>query len=211
MYCTVQNRDRQPGVMLFAKSISILFNPLVLVLPLFYVLALESPDTTKKLAIAILFFSLVPLLVLVLFKALRRIETLEIRNQHNRHLPFLFGITSFMAGYLVLIYLYGAIGIVQAAGFALAGSSAIAALINVRWKISIHCTAVAMTSVFLLHVGGASISGPLFITSVALAILICAGMMWSRVIQGAHSLPQTIAGILFGLLYGLTILSIYPI
>jgi len=210
MYSTFQNRSRH-SVILVATGISTLFNPLFIIIPLFYVLTSANPDSTRQFAIAIVFFSLIPLLILILLKGIQKIETLEVRKQHNRHLPFILGLCPLVAGYLVLVFLYGGTGIVQAAGFAIAGSSGIAALINLKWKISIHCMAVAIASVFLLYVLWASISPQLFIAILTLSILLKAGMMWSRVALGAHSLPQTFSGILFGLFFGLSILLTYSI
>ncbi|MCH8558342.1 MAG: phosphatase PAP2 family protein [Balneolia bacterium] len=195
----------------WAAAVSNFLNPLVLVVPLFLVLSAGNPDHFTVMVIATLFFGLLPLTVLLIFKARQKIETLEIRKRHNRHLPFIFGITCYALGYIMFLIMFGFNGVIQAAGFALVLSSVITALITLKWKISIHCTAISLCSVFMLFALWPFESAGGFITSLLVAILVCAGMMWSRVTLGAHSPAQTIAGILFGLFLGLVILSTYPI
>ena len=195
----------------WATAVSNLLNPLVVVIPLFIVLSAGSPNRLMVLGIAAIFFSLLPLSVLLVFKRVGKIKTLEIRKRQNRHYPFIFGILCYVFGYFMLVVQFGTNGLLQAAGFTLAVSSVITALITLWWKISIHSTAISISSVFLLFALSPFESAGGFITSLLVAILVCAAIIWSRVTLRAHSPAQTIAGILFGLFLGIVILSIYPI
>jgi membrane-associated phospholipid phosphatase len=202
-----------------AEQISFWLNPLFLVIPLFYAMfrlqevwvAGQDLSLLRVMSAALFFFTLVPLAVLLIFRILGRIGSLEIRKRRNRHLPFLFGIISYAGGYGALTAIAGHTGPVAAAAFTLTAASIAAALITLKWKISIHCSAVAVSAVFFSMAAWFHPSGPLFISTVCFGILATVSMYWSRTKLGAHTPLQAVSGIGFGLLSAMLILLLYPI
>ncbi len=200
----------------FAALISFVFNPLFLPPPLFAMLMPADQVFPAHFSVqivwgwALLFYTIIPLFILLTFKGLNRIESLEIPVRTRRTWPYIFGILSYIFGYITAVNYFGFSGLIPAAGFTLILSSMMAALINLKWKISVHNAAVAISAVFIawhLH----QIQQPtLFIASCLFGILVMALMCWSRITLKAHTPAQAFSGILFGLLTGLTVLFLYP-
>jgi len=204
------------GSIFFASAISNLLNPLIVGFFLFYTLVSLQPEVwggegSRAILLAMVFYCLIPFLVLLTFRLLNRIETLEVRNRHNRHVPFLFGILSYSGGYLWLVWQFGVAGLVQAAAFSLLLSAVVAALITLKWKISVHTTAITMAGVLVMYAVFGNMPLGWFISGTTLFILASAAVMWSRIVLKAHTTRQAAAGILFGLFFGLTILVTYPL
>ncbi len=195
----------------FAVFISFILNPLILA-PLMFqlIISAENPVEGSGLMLwIVVFYALVPFIILASFRLMHKIETLEVRNQHKRHLPFALGILSYICGFAVILSVNGTHGLLPAAAFTLLISSLAAALINIRWKISIHCAAVAIAAVFLCGVFYDFRPG-LFIAGCMIGILAIALMGWSRISLQAHTPGQVAGGILLGLFSGLMVLRFYP-
>jgi hypothetical protein len=75
-------------------------------------------------------------------------------------------------------------------------------LINLRWKISLHTTFITVLAVvlFILY-------GPVSLISVLLIPLVA----WARVEQKHHSLLQTLAGALMGILILVGVFSLFDL
>lgn len=186
----------------------------MLVLPLFWLLghAGHPPETALKLVvISVIFFALLPFLVLLVFLKSNRIESLEIRIRSRRHIPFLIGISLNAVGFGFLLWVDGAFGLIQNAAFALLWSSVVASLITLWWKISIHCTAVAMASWYAVWAGSQLLSTLAAWLLLIPALLLSLAVAWSRITLQAHTPAQTVAGLLFGLSVAALSLAFYPL
>ncbi|WP_124245510.1 phosphatase PAP2 family protein [Cyclonatronum proteinivorum] len=197
-----------------AQWISTVFNPLMLVLPLFWLLgrAGHDPGTAQKLlVIAVVFFALLPFGVLLIFLKSKRIESLEIRNRSRRHIPFLVGIVLNIAGFALLMWADGPFGLIQNAAFALLWSSIVASFITLWWKISIHCTAIAIASGYAVWAGVQLFDPAVSVLIGILCLLISGSVVWARITLKAHTPAQTAAGLLFGILVAAISLAFYPV
>lgn len=186
----------------------------MLIFPLFWLLgwAGHEPETAQKLlVVSVLFFALLPFSVLLIFLKSKRIESLEIRNRSRRHIPFLVGIVLNIAGFALLVWVDGPFGFIQNAALALLWSSIVASFITLWWKISIHCTAIAMASGYAVWVGMKLFEPGTAILIAMLCLLMNAAVVWSRITLKAHTPSQTAAGILFGLSVAALTLALYPI
>ncbi|MCH8486744.1 MAG: hypothetical protein LAT75_07750 [Candidatus Cyclonatronum sp.] len=208
--CPVLDDARQP----LARLISVALNPLMLVAPLFWLLgaAGHEPGPARELLfISVLFFAVLPFGLLLLFLKAKRIESLEIRNRSRRPLPFLLGIALYGAGFALLISVEGPFGLIQNAAFALLWSSVLASVITLWWKISIHCTAIAMAAYYAGFTGAALLSPAGSLLLAAAGLLLSAAVAWSRITLNAHTPAQSIAGLAFGFAAAALTLQFYPV
>ena len=192
-----------------AGIISYVVNPLVLP-PGLFALALVHvraswTDVLQGTGVGVLFFTLLPLAYVLVLRMRGTIHSLEVRTRARRFGPLAVGLT---AGLLAL----GTVAATQGAGRALVMAlmlchvvnTALIAVITLRWKISIHCIALAGVASSLLfvraHVDGGLLAGPgtgraLVIGALALVPVLA----WARVRSRAHTVPQVTGGSLFGL------------
>jgi len=192
-----------------ATATGYVINPLVLP-PVVYGLALAhlgvpTLDVVAGVGIAAVFLGVVPLAHVVWLRQRGRVASLEIRQRRERTEPFLVGLVSTCAAFLVVVS-------TDLAGRRLVaillGCHAVNTLllfvITLRWKISVHGSAMAgavSTLVYVvLHVPGGFFGRPLVDGGVLgtgglLAIL----LLWARVQSRAHTLSQAVAGTALGL------------
>jgi len=187
-----------------AKSISFGLNPLILgpvmlgILFNYEASAIVNP--TLFWINVLLFFSIIPLLLLLTFKHFNKIETIDVRNRSNRHFPFLFGIASYLTGSLIILHWFDGKGFMSAAIFALLTASILCALITLKWKISIHNAAASISVSFLFMIAYQNFE-PIFLFFISLfGFAVIVSMIWSRVFLGAHTLAESVAGALCGIL-----------
>lgn len=185
-----------------SEGISFLFNPLLLAPMMFGYLWLFQTEQLVSFSyfagVVGVFFSLLPLLILIVFKKMKRIQSIEVRNRANRPLPFLFGIFSYTFGVILIGNALLWQGLAVAGVLSMLVGSLITGLITLKWKVSIHCTGATIAAVFI-------IAAPLLsdLQSVSIIHILCSGillfgMMWSRVNLRAHTLSQCIAGTVIG-------------
>lgn len=203
---------RDPGERL-ASAVSYVLNPLVFPPVAFTLIAAHfhsgAAQTAAVFGVSLVFFCLVPLLYVVGMIRAGRAESLEVRNRASRTRPFLVGVASYAvgAGLLGLVLRGPALPVVLAFAALFPLNTLVIALINLRWKISIHMTSlagfvgvllfVAMTAWRSLPAGPQAV---LTVASVAPLLVLLPLVMWARVRVEAHSLGQVVAGAVFGLL-----------
>lgn len=154
-------------------------------------------------AVALLGHGLVPLAFLVAYVRRGAARTIEVRQRRQRTLPYLFGAGCVAATAIAFFVL------LPPARRPLAWIEGVQALntlglllINLRWKISLHLTALAATMGIL---GGLAWGAPLARPGVlppaifAVLALLVPALAWARVYAGAHTAAQTLGGTLFGL------------
>ena len=139
----------------------------------------------------IFLFSIITPLGYILFQLKRgQVSDFEIYHREQRKSSYLFtmvcGVVSVAVMWLfaapILIIVLGAAAVIQVG---------IMFLINTRWKISAHAASMAVFITLLVYLFGR----PMLPTTVGIPL-----MVWSRVRLNRHTLLQTLAGTLLGIL-----------
>lgn len=172
-----------------AKLVSNIFHPMTLSSVAFLWLIIASNQSTQQklllFATVTFFSSIVP--ILFIYTQRNWIDTDE---RAQRFLPFIVGIVSYFAGFLVLIAI-NAPTIIQALMFCYATNTLLVLIITVWWKVSVHTTAAGGPLVALTYSFGTWVF-PLYL------IVPLVGL--SRLIMKKHTLLQVIMGMLIGII-----------
>ena len=169
-----------------AKTISIIFNPLVISPFVFYILIFNDHDNNNYLffLIAVFFSSILPFTSILYFKKIGKISSFEAPIRKQR-LELLIISSLFNSIAFVLLNYFDASDIVQGLMFCYAINTAITWLITRYWKISIHMIGLGGPFVALL------LSGHNNLFLMALIIIL---VYSSRIKLKAHNHAQLIAG-----------------
>jgi membrane-associated phospholipid phosphatase len=192
-----------------ARIITNLLNPLVLPLILFWYAAsrLESEPVVilQVVGIGVLFYSIIPLLILLIMRKRKLIDGMEVERRELRLRPFIYGILSMLTG----ASLYSVFGlqngdVYQALAMIPIVNAMIAAFITLRWKISIHAISITTAAVVVLYLSGPqTLRWPPFSTDTALLAAsftaIIVAVQWSRIVLNYHSTSQVISGVLLAI------------
>ena len=202
----LHNGSRLAGLIAYLISPPIL--PPILFGIILYFFDAGWAEILLSIAISLFFFTLIPLFyVLWMIKNLRNI-TVELRQREYRTTPFLVGITSYALSIpLFVTTVSTALPLVLAIIACQIVNTFIITLITLRWKISIHTTAIAGFFSILLFVSltpwthipslPAAVQGIPVVWLTGCLFLIPV-VMWARVRSGAHTQKQVWAGTLFG-------------
>jgi membrane-associated phospholipid phosphatase len=199
-----------------AKFISAVANPLVLPVVIFTVLAFrleaDPVDRFMVISVSMFFFSILPLVILLWMKKHDAIESIDVRDRIARTRPFIYGILCMLAGSttFLLVGLHNA-DVYQAMAMIGILNGVVAAVINTRWKISIHAMGMASSGVMFFFMSGPNPLAWPSITSTSIlfilsAVFVTIFVQWSRVVLKHHTVAQVIAGAL--LAAALTILQL---
>jgi hypothetical protein len=192
-----------------ATVVSYVVNPLVLPPILLGLVLWHAGAPTVQVwqgtALGLVFFAVVPLLFVGWMRMRGEIATLEIRDRAKRFRPFAVGFVSGCAAYAAILAADLVSGDLVAAIVAChVLNTVLLALITLRWKISIHCTALAGVVGVLwfarVHVSGEMLASPVLgRLLLGGSLLLLPLLAWARVRSGAHTPAQATAGTLFGL------------
>jgi hypothetical protein len=208
---TPEEARRQRGYRL-ANALSYVLNPLVMPPVAFGLVQRQfgagALEVAWTVAVSLVFFGVVPLLYVVGMIRRGEAESLMMQAQGKRTKPFVVGILSYAIGMLVLaLTVRTALQIIVALAALFPLNTVVIALINLRWKISVHMTALAGFCSILLFVAltvwqalPPVPEAVLTAASVAPLFVLVPMLMWARVRVGAHTPGQVFAGALFGLL-----------
>jgi hypothetical protein len=208
--------DRRTQGYRLANALSYFLNPLVLP-PVSFGLVqahfgASAAEVAWTAAVSLVFFCAVPLLYVIGMVRRGEAESLEVRAQGMRTRPFVVGILSYAIGLVVLaLTVRTALGLIVSMAALMPLNTAMMALINLRWKISIHMTAMASFCSVLLFAAlyvtpevWRALPDPwearLTVASVAPLLALIPALMWARVRVGAHTTRQVLAGALYGLI-----------
>lgn len=195
-----------------ANAISYFLNPLVFP-PVAFTL-IDAHFGADPLGIAwtfgvsLVFFCLLPLVYVVGMVRMGKAESLEVRDREARLGPFLFGMASYAVGGALLWWTVEGPALPMIAAFAslFPINTALILLINTRWKISVHMTALSgfvgvllFTALTVWRDLPADVETALTLATVGPLVLMIPLLMWARVRVGAHTLGQVVAGTAFGL------------
>lgn len=201
-----------PAAEQVALGVSYVINPLILPPMLFGAVLLQFgapwPEIGSAIVATLVFMTLVPLACLWWMVKCGRAASLHVVAQGERTMLFLVGLGGTLATSAVLFAL------VETARWLLLGVggcvvlvAALLAVLNLRWKISIHSAAIA-GFVSILLFGGMNLAAP----SIELGWLIplVPLVMWARVRTRSHSIAEVLGGAGLGaavpisLLFGLS-------
>lgn len=187
---------------LFAQIISSVLNPIVILIPVPYILVLKTTGS-KDLAIFWTIFTLIFILGFSIF-ILAGVEKgyfsdLDISKRSQRPLLFTFAI-AICALYTVLLYFLKAPEVLFIAVFGVILGLASIELVNKVTKASIHVATVSAFATSLV-LG----FGPLFILSFIAVPLVG----WARIVTKNHTRKQTIIGSFLGILTTLIVYVIF--
>jgi hypothetical protein len=176
-----------------AEIISLVLNPLVLLMPIPFFLVFEKTDNlARSLAwtgISTFFIFLYFLLIVVGIK-FKIFSDLDISKREQRPILFLVGL--FLAiSYLVVLFLFHAPGILQIGTFALILGLFVIGAVNMFTKVSGH---LAVLSAFLTF--AVLVEGWIFLGGFVLLPVLA----WARIKTKNHTLSQTVLGSVIGIL-----------
>ncbi len=135
-------------------------------------------------ALAATFVTLGPLVLLLIAVAAGRVRNLDLDLRHERPWPMLIALVITVVG-LTVLWVLGAPRLLLILLIATLIGGAVALLITLRWKISIHAGGAA---------GAATVMALLYGVQ-ALPLLFGVVLIgWSRVVLGKHTWPQVVAG-----------------
>jgi membrane-associated phospholipid phosphatase len=185
-----------------ARHVSNILAPVTISLPLVVLVALyharNVPLALLYALITLFFLSIGPLLYILIAVRMGKISDIDISRRTERAGPFLFGISSVLAGWLVLIILQGPENL-QTVLIITAVSGIVMMVTTLWWKISIHASSMGGAATMLTAFYGA-IMLPTFL----LLILVS----WSRVVLRRHTVLQVVAGSLVSIALTLLVLKI---
>ena len=169
-----------------AKTISVVFNPLVIAPFTFYILIFNNnnPNSYLLFLIAIFFSSVLPFSSIIYFKKIGKISSLEAPIRKQR-LELLVISSLYNSIAFVLLNYFHASDIVQGLMFCYAINTAITWLITRHWKISIHMIGLGGPFVALILSG---------YHNLFLMVVIIVLVYLSRIKLKAHNHAQLIAG-----------------
>ena len=188
-----------------AKAISAVTNPPIICIPLFLiicaVLSFENGTfNVSKFAvlelISLIFTSALPLAIILLWA--KRIGTdRDISNRSDRYMPLIIGIVSYLIGFMICL-VFNLDHFLTALLLCYATNTGVVLLFTIKWKISVHTTALSGPVAALIL-----LLGPLG----AIFGVIYPVLIWSRVLLKKHTLAQAISGGVQG--FFLTVLEMY--
>lgn len=188
-----------------AKAISAVTNPPIICIPLFLIICtvLSFENGTFNISkfavlelISLIFTSALPLAIILLWA--KRIGTdRDISNRSDRYMPLIIGIISYLIGFMICI-IFNLDHFLTALLLCYATNTCVVLLFTIKWKISVHTTALSGPVAALIL-----LLGPLG----AIFGVIYPVLIWSRVLLKKHTLAQAISGGVQG--FFLTVLEMY--
>ena len=188
-----------------AKAISAVTNPPIICIPLFLIICtvLSFENGTFNISkfavlelISLIFTSALPLAIILLWA--KRIGTdMDISNRSDRYMPLIIGIISYLIGFMICI-IFNLDHFLTALLLCYATNTGVVLLFTIKWKISVHTTALSGPVAALIL-----LLGPLG----AIFGVIYPVLIWSRVLLKKHTLAQAISGGVQG--FFLTVLEMY--
>lgn len=188
-----------------AKAISTITQPPIICIPLFliisYIISFEngvfnlSKFITVEL-ISLVFTSVMPLII-ILYWAKKNGGDIDISKRSARFTPLIVGIISYFIGFLIA-YLLNVDNFLILLLLCYATNTGVVLLFTLKWKISVHTTALSGPVAALIL-----LLGPIG----AIFGIIYPILIWSRVLLKKHTLAQAIAGGVQG--FFLTVVEMY--
>ncbi len=198
----IVEKKAKPAHVRAARLVSNILAPASISLPLIVLVALyQAQNVLRALSyalITIFFLSVGPFIYILMAVRMGKISDVDVSRRTERAGPFLFGISSVLVGWLVLIILQGPKNL-QTLLIITAVSGIVMMVTTLWWKISIHASSMGGAATILTAFYGA-VMLPTFL----LLILVS----WSRVVLRRHTVLQVVAGSLVSIALSLLVLKI---
>ncbi|MCC7401413.1 MAG: hypothetical protein IT214_08005 [Chitinophagaceae bacterium] len=204
----VPEMPQQPAVLrIMAKIISVLLHPLFIPVYVVWFLLYVQPyyyagfsewDKSKILISAILMYTFFPLVTVGLLKALKFIDSIFLKTQRDRIIPYVVcGIWYFWMWY-VWHNLPDIPAMQVKFGFAIFLASSIGLIANSYLKVSMHALAAGVLLMFMLTLSMAqAVDTAMYLT---IAILITGLSCTARLIASDHSQKEIYTGLFIGII-----------
>lgn len=214
---------RQPAaVRLAAKIISYIFHPVFVPVMVIWFLAYVHPNlyigfdpwlkNTAVMGAAIMAFTFFPLVTVLLLKGLKFIDSIYLRTQKDRVIPFL----ACMIWYFWLSYVWFSFGKTrnavdmphEAVQFAMATfiSTVIGLMVNIKMKVSLHAISMGIVVTFLLLL--AFTLNLNFGIYLSVAFLVAGLVCTARFIVSDHTAKEIYGGLVVGIVSMLVALQL---
>ncbi len=194
----------------WALVISGLFSPLILPVIVFGYASAKLESTTAGFLmvnlVGILFFVLIPFLILHRLTRSRMVDSMDVSNREERHRPFMYGLLSMGAGLVCFQYLPIQHGLIYMILCMISiNNTTVAAIINLKWKISVHSMAMSTAATVIYFMSGpVTLSWPgsssTSITLLSVLLVLIMVLQWSRVKLNMHTPSQVVAGTLLAII-----------
>ena len=197
-----------------ARLISDWFNPLLM--PplalgiLAYSIVLPAARVLLLFAIALLFYSILPLITALYISRNGGSDSLDFTLKSSRKVLYGISVISAFAG-VMLMFLYFEENSVRLTASIFLVNLIAALLLNFRWKVSVHSAAVTTAGVCLLLFSraGSEMAYPAA-SGLLLLCVILPLVSWSRYKLGVHSIPELLGGVLLGLVLTAVTVIFWP-
>ncbi len=204
----------QPAALkLMAKIISYIFHPVFVPVMVIWFLAYIHPNlyagfdpwlkNTAVMGAAFMAFTFFPLITVLLLKGLKFIDSIYLRTQKDRVIPFI----ACMIWYFWISYVWYSFGKTrnaidmppEAVQFAIATfiSTVIGLMVNIKMKVSLHAISMGIVVTFMLLL--ALTQGLQFGVYLSVAILIAGMVCTARFIISDHTPQEVYVGLAVGL------------
>lgn len=173
-----------------ARVLTDVLNPFAIFTALFFAVALAQSQVSRALlytGVELLAAAAVASYVL-LMRRRARVGDFWISARAERLTPALFLLAAFVV-LLAILFLLDAPQDLFLLTLSMGLASAAVALITLLWKASAHCTVAGHAAA-----AGLMLLGPLGLVFLPILPLV----VWSRIVTGAHTLPQTLTGTAVG-------------
>lgn len=204
--------EQSPVLRIAARAISWIFHPVFVPVMVIWFLVYVHPylfvgfspfQKARTLATAIVSFTLFPLVTILLLKGLKFIDSIYLRTQRERVIPFI----ACMIWYFWIAYVWNNFGKTRdvvdmphnAVQFAFAAffSTIIGLMMNIRMKISLH--AISMGIVVTFFACMAYSQDVNFAIYLSIAVLIAGLVCTARFIASDHTPGEVYAGLFAGM------------
>ena len=190
-----------------ADSVSKILTPQLISLLVVLIFAFASPTGTGPLLsslqcflLGIVFVVVLPISPVVVAYAMGKVD-IWVSSRETRTFYFILAILTYFIG--AVIFFYEKSISMYAISLTYAFVTLAVALINLKWKISVHTAGVSGPSTALVYVYGL-----VALSSIALIVLV----IWSRVKLKAHTISQSIAGAMVAMFVTLGVYAlVYPL
>ena len=208
----VERANEQHGalVKIAAKFFSYLFHPIfipvfigwfvIFELRLFH--ASTSWDRTKLLIMLVMYYTFFPLVVTLLLKALNFIESIHLKNQKDRIIPYVICEIFYFWGWYVFKNMGNTPREVIMLSLGIFLASSLGLILNAYMKISMHAIAVGVLSAFVVMAG--MMTGMSFGVYISIAFLIAGITLTARFIDSDHTGREIYYGFFCGALMLIT-------
>jgi len=187
-----------------ARLVSNLANPLVIPPIVLWILAwtghLDFHETLSLIGISLVFFTAFPLISAIIYSADQRLWSLDFPDQSSRTPLYSTSTASTLIGSVLVVTLFDE-PYLQASVTIFWINIFVAFLLNFKWKISVHSSAITTGGFCLLLFSFFGTAGlPSLLTGLFLFVILLPLVGWARHQLEIHSISEIIGGISLGLI-----------